>query len=406
MKTIRLSILTSAIILAVSTLAYSQEYSVSPYSIFGIGDVYMTDGGRIAAMGGAGMALRGGRILNTTNPAAISALDSTTFIFDASASGKGSTFRSGGITQSNFNANFTKLAMGWRLTPQWVIGAFVQPYSTVSYKIKDSEMLGSGATVNTTYVGKGGITRFSITNAFNITKSFSAGFNTTFLFGGTETTTTQTYSINENSRTSKVTFDFGLQYHKPVGAYELGFALTGSYRNVLNFNNSREIYNDDYALVKEELKYTTQILLPESYGAGISFSKGPRLMLDLDYKFQRWSLAEDPVFRMKFKDTHRVMGGAAFIPNEQHATSYFGIIQYQAGFSVGNSYLNLNSHNPIEYEFFLGGAFPLRGGSLLNASISYGKKGTTDYGLIREDYVRATFTFSILEHWFLKRLYD
>jgi len=406
MKTIRLSILLSAIILAASSTVYSQEYSVSPYSIFGIGDVYMTDGGRIAAMGGAGMALRGGRVLNTTNPAAISALDSTTFLFDASASGKGSTFRSGGITQSNFNANFTKLAMGWRLTPKWVIGAFVQPYSTVSYKIKDSELLGSGAAVNTTYIGKGGINRFSITNSFNITKTLSAGFNSTFFFGGTEKTTTQTYTIKENSRTSRISFDFGLQYHKPVGAYELGFALTGSYRNVLTFNNSRQIYDDNYNLVREDSKYTTQIILPESYGGGISFSKGSRLMLDLDYKFQRWSLAEDPIFRMKFKDTHRVMGGAAFIPNEQHATSYFGIIQYQAGFSVGNSYLNLNNHNAMEYEFFLGGAFPLRGGSLLNASISYGKRGTTDYGLIREDYIRATFTFSILERWFLKRLYD
>jgi hypothetical protein len=406
MKTNKLSILISAVILAIPALVYSQEYSVNPYSIFGIGDINMTDGGRLAGMGGSGMSLRGKRVLNTLNPAAISALDSTTFIFDVAGSGKGSRFTSGATKQTNFNANFTKIAMGWRLTPHWVVGAFVQPYSTVSYKVKTSEYLGGDSYTNTTYVGNGGVNRFCITNSFNLTKSISAGFNTTFLFGGIERSAQQIYLVKENSRTSKITFDFGLQYHKPIGDYELGVGLVGGYRNVLTWKNTRQVYDESYNMVEDYKKYSSQITIPEYYGGGISLSKGSAFMASLDYRFQRWSLTTDHTYGMTFVDTHRLLGGVALIPNEQHASSYFGVIQYQAGFSVGNSYLNLNDHNTIDYEFFLGGAFPLRGGSLMNLALSYGRKGVSDYGLIREDYFRMTFTFSILERWFLKRLYD
>jgi hypothetical protein len=406
MKTNKLSLIISALVLAFPSLVYSQEYSVNPYSIFGIGDVNMTDGGRLAGMGGSGMSLRGIRVLNTLNPAALSALDSTTFIFDVAASGKGSRFTSGAVTQSNFNANFTKIALGFRLTHKWVIGAFVQPYSTVSYKVNSADFLGGGSTTTTTYIGNGGLNRFCITNSVNITKTLSAGINATFLFGGIERSAQQTYLVKENSRTAKATFDFGLQYHRPIGAYELGLGLVGSYRNVLNWNNTRMVYNENYVLVQEYKKYRTQIIIPEYYGGGISLSKGSAFMASLDYRFQRWSKTTDYTYGMTFVDTHKLLGGVAFIPNEQHASSYFGIIQYQAGFSVGNSYLNIYEHNTIDYEFFVGGAFPLRGGSLMNLALSYGRKGTSNYDLIREDYFRATFTFSILERWFMKRLYE
>jgi|WetSurMetagenome_2_1015567.scaffolds.fasta_scaffold04869_3 hypothetical protein len=409
MKTNKLSIIVSAIILAFPALVYSQEYSVNPNSIFGIGDVNMSEGGRLAGMGGVGIAIRGNRVLNTINPAAISALDSTTFIFDIAASGKGSKFTSGGITQTNFNANFTKISTGWRLTPKWVIGAFVQPYSTVSDKVKKTDYSGAtgvGTPNTTTYTAKGGLTRFCITNSFDLTKTLSAGINTTFLFGGIETIDEEEgVSIKRTSRTSKVMFEFGLQYHKPIGDYELGFGLTGGYRNLLTFKNSRQDYNNN-VLIDDIPDYNTEMIIPEYYGGGISLSKGSSLLISLDYHFQRWSLSKDEVHHVAFTNTNKLMGGVAFIPNEQHATSYFGIIQYQAGFTVGNSYLNLYGHNTIDYEFFMGGAFPLRGGSLMNVALSYGRKGTSEYDLIREDYFRATFTFSILERWFLKRLYD
>ncbi|HNX66148.1 MAG TPA: hypothetical protein PKH02_04655 [Bacteroidales bacterium] len=406
MKTNKLTILISALLLISPALAYSQEYSVNPYSIFGVGDVNMTDGGRLAGMGGSGISLRNGRVLNTLNPAALSALDSTTFIFDVSGSGKGSRFTSGSVVQTNFNANFTKIALGWRMTPKWVVGAFVQPYSTVSYKVKTTSDMGGGYTTTTTYIGNGGLNRFCITNSFNLTKSLSAGFNTTFIFGGIERSSEQVYLVKENSRTSKITFDFGLQYHKPIGAYELGFGLVGGYRNVLTWKNTRQVYDNSYSLVEEYNKYSTQITIPEYYGGGIALSKGSSFMASLDYRFQRWSLTTDHTYGMTFVDTHKLLGGVAFIPNEQHATSYFGIIQYQAGFSVGNSYLNINEHKTTDYELFFGGSFPFRGGTLMNVALSYGKKGSNSFELIREDYVRATFTFSILERWFIKRLYD
>jgi len=42
----------------------------------------------------------------------------------------------------------------------------------------------------------------------------------------------------------------------------------------------------------------------------------------------------------------------------------------------------------------------------MNIALGYGKKGTTEQSLIREDYFRVILSFSISERWFVKRLYE
>jgi len=68
--------------------------------------------------------------------------------------------------------------------------------------------------------------------------------------------------------------------------------------------------------------------------------------------------------------------------------------------------LTINGINPINFELTAGAAIPLRTGGQVNASIGWGKRGTTDKGLIREDYLRLTLSISIAERMFLKRMYD
>jgi len=38
--------------------------------------------------------------------------------------------------------------------------------------------------------------------------------------------------------------------------------------------------------------------------------------------------------------------------------------------------------------------------------LGWGKKGTTNEGLVREDYLRITISLSMFERMFMKRLYD
>ena len=54
--------------------------------MYGIGELSTSDGGRYAGMGNIGIALNKPGFQNTLNPAAITRMDSTCFIFDVGAS--------------------------------------------------------------------------------------------------------------------------------------------------------------------------------------------------------------------------------------------------------------------------------------------------------------------------------
>ena len=54
----------------------------SPYSVFGIGDIAKEGTAYNRSMGGVGIANRNRRFINITNPAAISSIDSSSFMAD------------------------------------------------------------------------------------------------------------------------------------------------------------------------------------------------------------------------------------------------------------------------------------------------------------------------------------
>jgi len=207
-------ILSLTILLFSSVLGKAQETSVSPYSVFGIGDFQLGESGRTAGMASTGIGLSGGKFLNTTNPASLAALDSITFLFDISGSARGSSFATGNTKQKAFGANFTKIALGTRITPFWSAALSLQPFSTVSYKVqKDGYVEGSTSKISTLFEGTGGITRLSFLNSFKLSKNLSLGADVMLLFGNIEKLTTQSdLVISETSKSTTASFNVGMQY--------------------------------------------------------------------------------------------------------------------------------------------------------------------------------------------------
>jgi len=117
-------------------------------------------------------------------------------------------------------------------------------------------------------------------------------------------------------------------------------------------------------------------------------------------------VATDAESRLRFTDTHKLDAGIAFTPAKGTIDSYFELIQYQAGFSVSNSYLKIRDVNPVNYEISMGAGIPLRGGTQVNFAVAGGRKGSLSEGLILEKYIKLTLSLSISEPWFMKRLYD
>ena len=79
----------------------------TPYSIFGIGDIFTQGSAYNKGMGGVGIATRNKRYINYLNPASITARDSLAFMADMSVNQSNRYFRQGDMSSANntFNVN-------------------------------------------------------------------------------------------------------------------------------------------------------------------------------------------------------------------------------------------------------------------------------------------------------------
>ena len=77
-KTIYLTL----IVLLTALHAAAQNTTNLPTSMYGVGELNASEGGRYAGMGNVGVALNKVGMLNTLNPAAITRMDTTCFTFE------------------------------------------------------------------------------------------------------------------------------------------------------------------------------------------------------------------------------------------------------------------------------------------------------------------------------------
>lgn len=126
-------ILIGSWLLVSSTVVCAQISTNSPYTRYGLGDMFDQSFTNNAAMGGVGYALRTSEHINAMNPASYTAVDSLSFIFDAGMSLKSSNFQEGKYKSNAKNSSFDYLAMQFRLHPKLAMTIGYTPFSTVGY---------------------------------------------------------------------------------------------------------------------------------------------------------------------------------------------------------------------------------------------------------------------------------
>jgi hypothetical protein len=384
----------------------AQNMTSTPYSMFGIGQIDMGEYGRSAGMAGTGIGLRFDNVLNMNNPASLSAIDSMRFIFDFTTEGKYSQFLSQGSTKNIMNANYRRLAAGFRFSPRWATSVGILPFSVVGYNIVSTQQKeGTTSTVDVTDEGSGGISKLYWANSFKLTNAFTIGINTSLFFGNiVRKQTVETWTISKQSRTYSSYFDFGAQYAGKFGKdwkYAVG-AIYG-YSAKLPMTDSLHITTSSQ-LINETFTSTTRQYIPEFYGVGISLCKNEKLTLAADYKFQKWSkLSTNNSSSCRFADVHRFSIGLDYLPEPRIATSYFQRVNYQFGFTTSNSYIETAVIHPRDYAVTFGMGLPIMNGSKINCAFEFGTTGSTQNGMIRENYGKIILNFNIMEGWFYHR---
>lgn len=402
-------------LLLFSTQLIGQNNTNSPYTRYGFGDLTEGTATELRGMGGVGIANRSKSTINALNPASYSSVDSLTFMFDLGASARMSRFSAAdAASNSTFNGNLEYLTMRFPLAKWLGFSAGLLPYSFAGYNFyqSDSLQLDRGTTEDPRKVdfvrsfnGSGGFSQIYGGLSVNILKHISLGVNTYYMFGEVNNNRSVVYGsttgiapalYSNKIQISDMRFRYGMQlYNTFAEKHDVTLGLI--YENKKWMNG---IFTARQG-VDSVLNYKDGFELPQVLGAGLNYTFDKRLTLGFDYLSQQWG---DALYFHKtdtLVNRTKLAFGAEYIPNPA-GRKYSERIRYRVGFNTANQYYRINNQPPLnDFTVSFGVGLPTRTGkSILNTSIEYGKIGSTS--LLREDYLKLTFSATIDEHWFFK----
>lgn len=408
-------------------LATAQVKISSPYSLFGIGNLYGVSSQMNMAIGGAAVAFSSPYFINPANPASYMAFDTNSFVFDGAFNLRSGTLKTVDESLKTKFGTLSNLYFGFPVTKWWRASLGIMPYSQVGYEIQGSEVLENiGNRVNV-YKGSGGINKAYFGSGFSPVKNLSIGINMSYLFGNIVkeraiTFPDSVYYINtmvrSTARLNKVNFDFGLMYRITMSEGKfMQFGLTYNPKQSVD-GSSEQIaysyvwnYTKNLEVIKDTISYERGnkgiVKLPTAFGAGFMVGSSNRWFATADVNWQKWSefryLGNNP----GMKDNLRVSIGGQFRPAKVDMGKYYNRINYRAGFRFEQSYLEIRETRINDFGISFGVGLPMKKSrSTLNIAVELGTQGTTENDLIKENYMRLTIGTSLQERWFLKRKFN
>ena len=344
---------------AASLSVVAQNNTNLPTSMYGVGELSTSDGGRYAGMGNIGIALNRAGFQNTLNPAAITRMDSTCFIFDVGASVSYARYSFQNDHSSSFMGNPNRFSRGCRILPRWYAMIGAAPYSSVGYMIQTEEEV-EGMPGNYTYSlfeGSGGLYRCYLTNAFALTKRLSVGVNLGIILGTVTQSETQESAIVEYESSKRAFYaDFGVHYEfNTTGSQKWAAGLVFAPSLQVNHENNLTYSNSSTSEGVDKSYHSRTQYLPMHIGTGISMAT-ERWVATADYNYLDWSRNTSSYTSMKYENQHKLNIGGTYITNPRLPRS----TELMGGIGLSNSYINLRGGKMQYLEVSAGASFPIR----------------------------------------------
>lgn len=408
----------SFLIAMVGAVGLKAQNAASPYSIYGIGKLSGYGLTYHKNMGGLGISNGNSFVLNNINPALLPLNFFSTF--DAGLYAENRSLTTSELSESNATGGLSYLTFGFPIKEtKWTMSFGLMPYSNVSYNI-----VAASNVVNRTeadagyqYKGSGGINQVYMSNGWQIIPKFLyLGARIGYAFGTVTDETLvdlnervyrneedtvgvakefRTSNFYRSSRYSDFLLEGGLYLTRRVGKslnvnfgfiYELSANMNTKRdeRIELVDNSSPEPTTDDILI-----ESSGNTFLPQKFGYGLSFSKLYKWTFGIDYYSRNWSqFKSDFENEQSLSNSFGLIVGGEFTPDISSVTSYMKRVTYQFGFNYEQTPIKINNTNIDDFGINFGVSLPFGQGSLLNVGFKYGQLGTTQDGLIREDYIK------------------
>lgn len=404
----------------ISLSAFAQQGSSSPYSYYGIGDVKFKGTIENRSMGGLSFVSDSIHV-NFQNPATLASLKMSSLTIAGTQNF--TSLKNNTNSESSKTTSLDYITLAIPAGKRW--GAYIGllPYSSVGYKVISS----NPATSETLrFIGKGGVNKAFIGAGYKINNNFSFGIEFDYNFGNIENNTALFSSPTLISGTrlltktslSGISTNIGATYKTKIKSLDFSAGITFTPSMDLKYEKTSNIAAVTFDTTGADvISPSNQTDLPSvhatyklpskfSIGAGIGENKKWFVGIESIY-----SSASDfgNIYKsnVSFEAAQKVALGGYYIPKYNSFSSYFYRINYRAGFRYENTGLVLNSESIKDTAFTLGFGLPIPGAiSNINIGLEAGSRGTTNAGLIKENYYNISVGLSFNDRWFIKRKYD
>lgn len=449
------------IFICLLSFATASAQENSPYSRYGIGDLYPNQNIVNRGMGGLTAAYTdpSGQSINFNNPASYADFKRLpglggVVLYDLGFSIDARTLRSKAPIRKYSSATFipSYLSLGVPLGKGLGAALGLRPYSRVNYSIVSATRLTGIDSAQYLYEGNGGLNQAFI-GLGKRWGNFSIGFNTGYMFGKKETATrldivnTDTayspYYLKSNSTTTtyfgKPFISLGALYDinlksvaatttKPKTDYWVRLGATAMFGQTYNAKQDmlRETFEFDASggtVTLDSVYRTTgtklKIETPSTYNVGLMFHKtysGASGAFDIwsvgaEYETSRWSQYRYGGAVDKVDDYWQVRVGGQWLPSTT-SPALLGRSVYRLGFNYGRDYINADGQGLKTFSGTLGIGIPVKPRTsfnyqytTVNLAMEIGKRGSR-VNNITEGYFRLSLGLSLSDIWFHKRKYD
>ncbi len=403
------------------------QSSASTYSALGIGEFNYSGLTQNQAMGGLGISFGTGWGANVVNPAL--STRNTIFNFQAALNYRRLNASNGEESSAVDGGGLSYLALSLPVKAgKMTVGMGLNQLTSVNYSLIIESTVNNAEYEAVNFIeGDGGISEAYLNFGYVLAKNLSIGAQGSYLFGSTIRTNQLFLYDDDNTdvgvpseyyerlTVSDVGYKLGAHYYFKIGEesnlhlgaiYQNLGAINGkTFAKLASIGQASDPDSDGDLIANDE---PGSVYVPNRLGFGLSYEKANKFVIGLEAQYQDFtqyrSFLDDPT---ELREAIKVGLGMQYVPdytsidNSLKRTTYrFGLEYQQTPY-----YLNQTSINDIGINF--GASLPVNQLSLLNIAVKTGRRGTTDNGLIRENYINFTFGFSLNDNsWFYKRVFE
>ncbi|WP_179348007.1 hypothetical protein [Winogradskyella pacifica] len=425
----------------ISSAAFAQQGTGSPYSFYGIGSLKFKGTVENRSMGGMSVYLDSIHF-NLKNPASYAGNPLKGPYFNGESRPVKFTV-AGTMTESTLESNFgeanTNSTIFDYLAVSVPLGKFglgfgLLPYTSVGYKLDD---ITDDSVIVNRFSGEGGLNRVFAGLGYQVTEKLSVGMDFNYNFGNIQNVALEIqytpegdvvqYQTSEFNRSdlSGLNVNFGLNY-KTMITDKLELSTTATYApgNKLSSDNIRTLSTvtvDATTLQTTSVSNTieadlgeqksTKLTLPATVSFGVGVGDPKSWFVGTEYTYQSSADFSNPVFpnqNSTFENSSRIAVGGFFIPDYNAFSGYLKRVVYRAGFNFANTGLVVKDESIKEFGISFGLGLPVGTRNMFsnaNLGLEFGKRGTTNQNLIQENFINLNVSLSLNSRWFEQRKY-